>query len=497
MRNTHKSILLLLTGIFCLTNLAHAQDYCKYPEQGTFVMKGKALNVPEGKTSFQIGVCHPFENQGYTIGLNKDGSFRKQLPITGIQDIYLYLGDAITCFSYPGDTLELTFDFNDCPTSVQLKGTTEARSKELQLNMELYHKFRKPFLDLSLMLRDSRNRTIIGADSTQIYAIKQYIDGYKETIEAFIKQQGTVPYKNYLMQRGYFDGLGFIAQDANALNTLFYKLGVRCYSGADTEKAPLYKQVSFDPFASPQALSFMYGYLSSQLDQATNLFFKPSIEKIVATKMQLAETAITDKTLRDWFCVNSYYLGVKIFSWSRTEGMKQIGEAVEKKITNPAIKAELSSTIDQVFNQLAKGKPAPVFTLPDDKGKPVSLKDLRGKIVYLDFWGDGCAPCIREFKEQESFHEKYKAYKDRIAYVYICLGSNESRWKELIKKYNLKGINLHATSFNDEAIAGYGVTAIPLYVLIDEEGNIIEHNTLRPSDMVKDAPNLLDEALKK
>lgn len=176
--------------------------------------------------------------------------------------------------------------------------------------------------------------------------------------------------------------------------------------------------------------------------------------------------------------------------------MKGIGEYLMKQSTITDATSELQTIMNQMFNKLRIGEMAPELSLTDDKGKTVSLKDFKGKLVYLDFWSDGCGPCISEFKNLQALHKKYEKYEDKIAYVYICVGSNDQRWKSMVKQYQLKGVNLHAIS-GDKRIADYDLNAVPLYVLIGADGRLIEFNTGRPSDFLRDTPNVLDEALKK
>ena len=49
---------------------------------------------------------------------------------------------------------------------------------------------------------------------------------------------------------------------------------------------------------------------------------------------------------------------------------------------------------------------APDFTLPTTTGT-VSLHDLRGKVVYVDFWASWCVPCRQSFPWMTTISEKY------------------------------------------------------------------------------------------
>ena len=50
---------------------------------------------------------------------------------------------------------------------------------------------------------------------------------------------------------------------------------------------------------------------------------------------------------------------------------------------------------------------APDFTLPTNTGSTVSLHDLRGKVVYVDFWASWCVPCRQSFPWMTSMSQKY------------------------------------------------------------------------------------------
>jgi thiol-disulfide isomerase/thioredoxin len=62
--------------------------------------------------------------------------------------------------------------------------------------------------------------------------------------------------------------------------------------------------------------------------------------------------------------------------------------------------------------------PAPAFTLPDLAGGQVSLAELRGRPVVIDFWATWCAPCERQVPVLNAFHDKYG---DRIPVLGIAV----------------------------------------------------------------------------
>jgi peroxiredoxin len=50
----------------------------------------------------------------------------------------------------------------------------------------------------------------------------------------------------------------------------------------------------------------------------------------------------------------------------------------------------------------------PDFTLPNPEGKKVSLKDFRGKVVFLNFWATWCVPCREEMPAMEKLYQEFK-----------------------------------------------------------------------------------------
>lgn len=137
--------------------------------------------------------------------------------------------------------------------------------------------------------------------------------------------------------------------------------------------------------------------------------------------------------------------------------------------------------INQLINlqrTLAKGSPAKEFSLKDIDGNEVALKDYKGKVVYLDFWASWCGPCIYDMKFAEKIKEHFKN-KD-VVFIQISI-DNEAEWKEAVKMYDLKGINLR-TDDNSAVVKNYAISGVPSYFLIDKSGNFAVSKVSDPSD---------------
>lgn len=131
-------------------------------------------------------------------------------------------------------------------------------------------------------------------------------------------------------------------------------------------------------------------------------------------------------------------------------------------------------------NKLHNGQPAPDFTLTDISGNKISLKDFKGKIVYLDFWETSCKPCVAEIPEAKKLEEEFKT-KD-VVFIYISIDQNEIVWRKIISEKQMMGIQLISVGgFSSEIAQIYKLKGVPTYILINKAGIIIDSDAKRPS----------------
>lgn len=113
-------------------------------------------------------------------------------------------------------------------------------------------------------------------------------------------------------------------------------------------------------------------------------------------------------------------------------------------------------------------QPAPDFKLEDINGNQLSLSDLRGKWVILDFWGSWCPWCIKGFP---ALKEAYKEYAGKVEVVGIDCGDTKDVWKDAVAKYELPWLQVYNPRESD-LTEKYGIQGFPTKFIIDPQGNI-------------------------
>jgi len=164
-----------------------------------------------------------------------------------------------------------------------------------------------------------------------------------------------------------------------------------------------------------------------------------------------------------------------------------------KHNTDPAYSKEVAKTYAKKL-LMAPGKPAPEFSCVDKDSNYISLKNFRGKYVYIDFWATWCSPCMQELPEYIKLQNDYKG--KNIAFVSISLDLDKNSWKKVIAENKSGAVNLFAPNgWEADVVKAYQIYGIPTFVLIDKDGNIIDAQAPRPSSV--EIRKTLDKLLKK
>ena len=148
---------------------------------------------------------------------------------------------------------------------------------------------------------------------------------------------------------------------------------------------------------------------------------------------------------------------------------------------------ENNKIMQETYNnlkQLSQGQPSPKFVGYDNyDGTKTSLEDLKGKYVYIDVWATWCGPCKAEIPYLKEVEEKYHGKNIHFVSISVDKQKDRDKWEAMVKEKELSGIQLFADNdFKSDFIKEYMITAIPQFMLLDPEGNIVRKNAPRPSD---------------
>ena len=484
---------LILVFSFLLSIFTHAQVPVSVPaqdhyKQGYFVINGHVKNSKE--PLFDFGMTTFVNNIVNSIVVKDDGSFEQQFPIQNRQDIYFYLNDdAITFTVQDKDTITLSWDNEDFKKTFSIRGKNEARTKQLNFQYTLYNRFRSLVSDMYQMDRN-------------LSAEKKYTlvnDLYNRNVKAILDSVASES-SNRLIIDLYFQYTTFLLSHRLLPQ---YKLSLieeagKTYRYPDMPNMrPDYTQLNEDWFWNiAEYRNFIFNYARfykpfNSFSPAPNNPKKAFNPVYNEYHLALANLSITP--IQEWFITRSIMFGFGHYEFAETE---KVYNQVIGTITSPF----LSDTLQKYYTAISRLKPgsvAPDFALKNEKGQTVSLKDFKGKLIYIDFWGVGCGPCISAIKNHvPKFHDFYK--DKNIVFVNICVDAKESQWKAALKKYNLGGVNLIAEGWTSHPTCqSYNVSSLPHYILIDQNGKIVNNNARDPGSYnLKDDKNEINALLK-
>lgn len=131
---------------------------------------------------------------------------------------------------------------------------------------------------------------------------------------------------------------------------------------------------------------------------------------------------------------------------------------------------------------LEEGRRAPEFTLPDFAGNLLSLRDLEGQVVMLNFWSAACPPCREEMPDMQRVYDDLK----EDGFTILAVNVND-RPEDALRFLTDNGYTFPAVRDSDLAVARmYEVTGIPKTLILDRSGvirqirvGLIHEETLR------------------
>ncbi len=173
-------------------------------------------------------------------------------------------------------------------------------------------------------------------------------------------------------------------------------------------------------------------------------------------KMRIAVNALTIRPRID----------PKVFS------LDGLGVSDRTRVIYDTVDPELQRTIGPKV-----GDVAPDFDVETFDGTVFRLKEKRGKVVWIYFWGTWCAPCVRALPGHKKLHDQLKKeFGDRFEMLSISFKEPPKRPKKVVERLGLSWPQA-AIANDGKIISKYMVTGAPTSYVIGPRGRIL------PTDM--------------
>ncbi|MBW2277008.1 MAG: TlpA family protein disulfide reductase, partial [Deltaproteobacteria bacterium] len=118
------------------------------------------------------------------------------------------------------------------------------------------------------------------------------------------------------------------------------------------------------------------------------------------------------------------------------------------------------------------GSKAPTFELPltDGSGNTLSLADLEGRVVVLDFWSTTCRPCLLEMEDLKVL---WRRMKPRGVTV-VGLSTGGESLAQIARFGKDRGVDYPLVIDQGQVAASYRVRSLPTLYVLDKTGRIAE-----------------------
>ncbi len=146
----------------------------------------------------------------------------------------------------------------------------------------------------------------------------------------------------------------------------------------------------------------------------------------------------------------------------------EFSDILKKKNTKYLYKASLVNEIGNNFS----------FIDIDNNSK--TLKDFRGKYLYIDVWATWCKPCKVEHVFLKQLEEHF-SNNDELQIISISTDREYNKWEQYITKNSIEGIQLYSGA-KSEFVKFYDIGALPRFIFLNKEGRVISPEEIRPSN---------------
>lgn len=176
-------------------------------------------------------------------------------------------------------------------------------------------------------------------------------------------------------------------------------------------------------------------------------------------------------------------------------GANPVAETAFFEIAGKAGKTEAQADEQLWSARLEGAEPFKDFTLSDPDGRKVTLSNLRGQVVLVNFWYPSCGPCRGEFPYLQNIVQRFSGQPFKV----LALNTHPreaDKVKPFLEKNGYEFLALQ-TPGEEWSKQTYGVIGTPANFLIDQQGRVVAQPRLHNTETEERLSMLIEQLLKR
>lgn len=441
-----RTVILLILSIVVLSSCDKNES-----KKSSIVISGSISNPRSGEINFQ------FEDVLIPDTLNDNGNFsisyESEEPIV---IFFYYNGIGNNLYARPGDSIVFNFDASNFPASWMFEGDAADLNN---YGVEL----------AQIMDTIDINETIL-YDEDEFISSLEYIDSLKLAPLAELDDQEfihlltmTHKFSNYQLRLSYEQ----YHEMYKGLNPVDFEVSPGFYD--------FIHEIDLDDSTLVKIPAFI-GYASALTDWLANNRLKTDAVSLLQAKLQVIDSVFNNPVVREKLLVQFFKFNYADADITSSKYMVDLWNEISP---NAASDKMVRSLIEKK-EKISPGQPAPEVAFENIEGGILTMEDFKGSIVYIDVWATWCGPCIQELPKLKELQDQFKDKK--VVFLSVSIDDKKEPWISFVNERQLDGVHVYSPGgWGSEINEYYMINSIPRFILIDQNGNIVNASAARPS----------------
>ncbi len=412
--------------------------------------------------------------------IDQDGNFEFEVPVEESgHGILMFNNSLVEVYLEANKTLEININPNTFPDIIEYEGDLGPMNRYLQLTRKLNKQSDQGSEALFSMEPTAFKKLSDSIRQTKNQLLSEYIEKYQDMDTAFARKKKADILYTWASQQLLYPGYYVLIK--NQIPPLPDNYHENYMDDLELNNQEL--------MISPMYKIFLENYLDYK--EAVYLENNPEVLKIwfpeSVSRFRVIHQEFSNQEIKDFLLYQSI-----------DDHLDNFGiEHIESFITNFRVSCtneEYKSLIEEKFQlneKLARGEKAPELLFINQDEEKVKLSDLKGKLLYINFWASWSEWSIQEFSYWEKLRKDFDGFEIEFVSVSMDFIKDKNKWEYILENQDLGGLQLmqdpQSTAFRDQ----YFIDELPRYLLIDKEGEIISAHAPRPSENMKAVLNNL------